>query len=301
MSAELEAMSVTCWGTRGSIPAPGGETVRFGGNTSCVEVRVRGRRLVLDAGTGIRALGRHLARQGSVDLDIFLTHFHSDHIQGFPFFAPLHQGGTVLRIHGALPSGDAVRAALMQSLHPPYFPVPPGDLAARLLITSLQEVPWQDDAIDIATLPVRHPGGAVGYRVRCGGASLAYVPDNELEGGDYAFGADWADRLVEFLADVDLLIHDAMFTDAEYPGRTGWGHSTFAQAVRLAEAAGVARLLLFHHAPDRSDDELARILDAIRAELAGRGVRLRVDAAMEGSTIDLPIGEAAPRRGLLAG
>ena len=283
-----EVLRVTCWGTRGSIPSPGPATARFGGNTPCLEVRdPQGRRYIFDAGTGIRRLGNALAGVDSdLDLDLFLTHFHWDHIQGLPFFAPIHDAGTALRIHGARQEGRDIEAILRGQMSPVHFPVPYETLAAQLRFEHLSGGSWRDGGTEVAAYRVRHPADTYGYRIRAGGASVAYVPDNELVGGDYPVdGPEWYPGFVRFLDGVDVLFHDAMFTDEEYPGVEGWGHSTFRQAVQLAEDAGVARLCFFHHAPDRSDAHLDRIEDDIRADLQRRGSRLRVSAAAEGASL----------------
>lgn len=281
-------LSVTCWGTRGSIPSPGPETARFGGNTSCIEVRTdQGRRFIFDAGTGIRVLGKHLERQAdTVDTDLFLTHFHWDHIQGIPFFTPLHSATTSLRIHAPRQGDLDVETLLRTQMGPVFFPVPYETLAARLSFDHLAEQPWAAHGIEVAAYRLRHPGDTYGYRIRAGTAAVGYVPDNELVGSAYPVdGKAWYHGLVRFLDGVDILFHDAMFTDEEYPGVEGWGHSTFNQAIRLAEEAGVSRLMFFHHSPDRTDDELVRILDHARADVASRGATLALGIAAEGETI----------------
>jgi phosphoribosyl 1,2-cyclic phosphodiesterase len=286
-----DRLLATCWGTRGSIPSPGPATVRFGGNTSCLEVRTGdGRLYVFDAGTGLRILGNRLnGEPGPLELDLFLTHFHWDHIQGLPFFAPLHSPDTVLRIH-APPQGDLdVESLLRAQMGPVYFPVPYETLAADLSFVPLEAQAWRDSGVDVAAYRLRHSAHTVGYRIRSGTASLAYLPDNELEGGTYPVdGPGWYPGLVEFLEGVDLLIHDAMFTAEEYDAVRGWGHSSGEQAVRLAEQAGARRLLLFHHAPERADGELDALLARVRADVQRRGSKLDVGVAAEGEELRVP-------------
>lgn len=280
------ALRAVCWGTRGSIPSPGPTTTRYGGNTSCLEVRAGERLLIFDAGTGIRALGQRLAAgPGPVEADLFLSHFHWDHIQGLPFFAPLYDARTRLRIHGAPQDGVDVRALLAGQMSGTYFPVPHDALAAEMEFCEMGEAPWVEDDVEVASIRVRHPGRTLGFRVRAAGASLAYIPDNELIGASYPVDPDGYAELVAFLDGVDLLIHDAMFTDAEYPTREGWGHSTFRQTVRLAEEAGAGRLVFFHHAPDRGDDELDAIHADLREELGHRGSELETLLAREGAEL----------------
>lgn len=289
------ALRAVCWGVRGSIPSPGPGTVRYGGNTSCLEVRTGdGRRLVFDAGTGIRALSLSLeAAPDPVEADLFLTHFHWDHIQGFPFCGQLYdrERPAKIRVHGPRQGDVAIDRVLAAQMASTYFPVPLDAVSARVEYRHVDEAPWRHAGLEVAALRVRHPGHTCGYRVRFGGASLAYVPDNDLGADDGAAGADYRD-LVRFLRGVDVLYHDSMFTDEEYDRFRGWGHSTYRQAVRLAEDAGVARLHLFHHAPDRTDDALDAVLGGIRGELAARGAPLVVTAAAEGDEIALPAREA---------
>jgi phosphoribosyl 1,2-cyclic phosphodiesterase len=260
--------------------------MRYGGNTSCVEVRsASGRVYVFDAGTGIRGLGRHLSqRAAAVEADLFVTHFHWDHIQGFPFCTPLYDPGSRIRVHGPRQGDVEISRALAGQMSPLYFPIPLEALAARVEFVHVDGGPWKDAEVEVSSMRVRHAEHTCGYRVRAGGASLAYVPDNEL--GE-SFGGEWYERLVAFLDGVDLLFHDAMFADEDYDRFRGWGHSTYGQAIRLAEDAGVRRLALFHHAPDRTDDELDAILDALRADLAARGSSLELIMAAEGEELSV--------------
>jgi phosphoribosyl 1,2-cyclic phosphodiesterase len=286
-SPPIPAIRAICWGTRGSIPTPGRDTAGFGGNTSCLEVVCgEDRRLIFDAGTGIRLLGRKLASEpGATDADLFLTHFHWDHIQGLPFFAPLFDEAYTIRVHAPRQGGVHVKPLFAAQMEPYFFPVPYSALAATIEFEEVEEAPWELNGVRVEQMRVRHAGNTFGYRVGYGDRSIAYVPDNELIGGDYPLGEDWYGRLVAFLRDVDVLFHDAMFTEAEYPGRTGWGHSTFHQAIRLAQDAGVRRLCFFHHAPERSDAELRSILDELRNDLARQGSPLVIDVAAEGHEI----------------
>ena len=286
-------LSATCWGTRGSIPSPGHSTAHFGGNTSCLLVRAGKRRFIFDAGTGIRGLGQQmLDSDDRAEADLFLTHFHWDHIQGIPFFAPLYNPETDIRIHGA-PQGDrSVESIFRAQLKPIYFPIPFEALEASMEFRHIDEGPWQSGDVTVSAMRCRHPANTYGYRIDTNGLSVAYMPDNELIGAEYPVESDWYDRLVEFLGDVDLLFHDAMFTDEEYPAREGWGHSTFTQAVDLAQRAGVRSLRFFHHAPDRSDSELLDILTDLSQRLSAQGSRLELGVSAEGE--ELPVQEQRP-------
>ncbi|MBI4541494.1 MAG: MBL fold metallo-hydrolase [Gemmatimonadetes bacterium] len=287
------SVTVTFWGTRGTVPTPGAGTTRYGGNTACVEVRDKsGNLLILDAGTGIRGLGKALLSRsdaGGVRASILLSHAHWDHIHGLPYFAPLFRKGNVLTVWGPKQGDVAMETILRQLMQPVVFPVPLDALAATLEVQHVNAEPFDTGGCTIRSIRVRHPAVTMGYRLEmAGGVSLAYVTDDELgPAGDYDVGADWRRRFVSFLGDADLLIHDAMYTPEEYDAHAGWGHSTFVEAVELAHEAGVKRLALFHHEPEHSDDDMDVILERARdAARAGRG-RLEVVAAAEGMQIAL--------------
>jgi phosphoribosyl 1,2-cyclic phosphodiesterase len=273
-----------CWGARGSAPSPGPNTVRFGGHTSCLEVRPPGgRHIVLDAGSGIGPLGRHLAATSTTrELDLFLTHFHWDHIQGLPFFDPLYEEPWSIRVHAEPQHGGGVEELLCMQMRAPYFPVGLKQVGARMEYRHLEGQPWQDGGVNITPFRVRHPNHTSAFRITCDGGTVVYMPDNELEGSGYDVDGSWEGDLVEFVSGADALLHNAMFTEAEYASRRGWGHGTFEQAVALAERAGVPRLLLFHHAPYRTDAELEHIVEGLRRDAAARHSRLEIEAAAEG-------------------
>jgi phosphoribosyl 1,2-cyclic phosphodiesterase len=279
-----------CWGARGSIPSPGSGTTRFGGNTSCVELSIRGRRIILDAGSGLRLLGSNLLREsGPVHADIFVTHFHWDHIQGFPFFPPLYDPTSRIRIFGPRQDDVDIRTLFAGQMGPIYFSVPFEAVAADLNFIHMGSKPWDEDGIRVRSMRMRHPSTTLGYRVEWDDRTVCYVPDNELEGGDYPVGDGWREAFVRFLQGTDLLIHDAMFDEEEYPKRVGWGHSTPEQVVRVAREAKVKKLLLFHHSPERTDQTLERTVNRLRRQLEADGVPLQVDAAAEG--VDIVIEE----------
>ena len=284
------------WGTRGSIPSPGPSTVRYGGNTPSVEVRTStGSLVLLDAGTGIRELGRSLisnANGAPITGDIFLTHAHWDHIQGIPFFAPAFQPGNRFTIWGAKSLAASIRRVVRDQMSPVVFPVAFEDLAATFDFRELTDERHASDGFDVRAFPVRHPGGALGYRFAArspesdstdSSTAFVYISDNELRAGDAGAASDrWRARLVEFIRGSRLLIHDATYTDAEYESHRGWGHSTYTDAVTLALDCGVETLVLFHHSPERADDEIDALLEECRSRVEASGHSLRVIAAAEG-------------------
>jgi len=277
-------MRLTYWGTRGSTPSPGEHTVRYGGNTPCVVLEHEGGRLVLDAGSGLRGLGRELVAEpngGSVDL--LLSHVHWDHIQGLPFFAPLYSESFEVRVYGPRPDSTSLEDALERQMAPPYFPLHFSGIARRLRVTEITLEARRIGHFQVRGVLLRHPGRTFGYQVRpaAGGPSVSYMTDNEL-----GSPGDW-DPLVEFLRGTDVLVHDAMFTDAEAQAREGWGHSSIDRVVDLGMAAEVGRVALFHHDPNRGDREMDRLLADARARAAARNSTVVIDAAIEGQSLVL--------------
>ena len=259
-------MHVTLWGTRGSLAAPGPDTARYGGNTSCVEVRgTDGTILVLDAGTGIRLLGASIP--ASVPrVDILLTHLHMDHIQGLGFFRPLYDAGVSVHIWGPASTTLHLRTRLMRYLSPPLFPVHLRDLPCHL---ALHEVPNADIEIGrfrVASALVCHPGPTVGYRIASPEGTLVFLPDHEPALGARVFPLpqEWTSGY-EIAAGADLLIHDAQYGSAQYAEHVGWGHSTIEQAFAFATLAGVRHLVPFHHDPAHNDDDVDRLVTTATA------------------------------------
>lgn len=279
----MPVLTVRFWGVRGSIPTPQEGFLGVGGNTSCVELTAAdGTTLVLDAGTGARALGYALAaRAGGEPLRVHVafSHFHWDHLQGLPFFAPLYGPANEVCFYAAAPVGrpdDSLDRLLRGQMCFPYFPVPFTDLAAATethgLVTGERA---EIGPFGVRPFPVRHPQGAHGFRVEHGGAAVVYATD--YEHGNPAFD----EGLREVARGADVLISDAQYTPDEYPIREGWGHTTWERAAHLASDAGVGRLLLFHHDPSHDDAALARICDQAREIFPA------TDLAVEGLEIDL--------------
>ncbi len=261
MAAKRE-FSARLWGVRGTIPCPGRKTVRYGGNTACVEILCAGRRIILDAGTGLRTLGNAmLVGDQPVVAHILLSHTHVDHITGLPFFRPAYRQGNRFELwNGHLRRQnrdlESVLCSLMDS---PFFPVPLGIMHASMTFHDFDAGvtlhPYDDVAVRTAAL--NHPGGATAYRIEFDGRSICYVTDTEHpERGRDA-------RIVELIAGSEIVIYDATFTDEEYPRFKGWGHSTWQEGVRLCEEAGAGRLVTFHHLPEHDDVELDRIAVAL--------------------------------------
>ena len=281
------------WGTRGSIPSPGSQTVRYGGNTPCVEVRTsEGWLIILDAGTGIRELGRSLigrANGAPIEGDIFLSHGHWDHIQGLPFFAPIFQRGNHFTIWGAQTTEARVERIVRDQMSPVVFPVSFEEIEASIDFRSVLDGPLVGRGYTVSATEVRHPGGAMGYRFADGngrGPALVYISDNELGATEkYDSPGHWRDDLVRFVRDAGVLVHDAMYTREEYDHHRGWGHSTYHDVVALALDANVERLVLFHHSPERADDEVDRRVDECKALVRERGGTTEVLAASEGMTL----------------
>jgi len=287
------AYTVTFWGTRGSIPTPGPNTSRYGGNTPCVAVEGAGGQLVvLDAGTGIRALGLDLVakQNGAAKVEILLSHAHWDHIQGLPHFKPFFSPGNSVRIWGSRQGTMSLEAILRQQMDPAVFPVPLDALSAQLTVQQVDTDTFSIGEFRVRTIKLRHPGTTFGFRLTpaTGGPSMAYVTDNELgSGGHYDVPGSWRPDFVTFLNGVDLLIHDAMYTPDELEQHRGWGHSTYEEAVTLAQDAGAKKLVLFHHEPEHDDKEMDVLLAAARKFAKQRAGTLEVTAAQEGMKVTL--------------
>jgi len=247
---------VRFWGVRGSLPSPSPSTAVYGGNTPCVEMRCGERLLVFDAGSGIAYLGRALIEDPPRRIDIFLSHCHYDHIEGLPFFAPLQKAGFQVHVWSGHLNGRLSTAEMISGyMRQPYFPISPSIFSATMCYNDLVPGDTIDagDGISIDTMTLDHPGGAVAYRVNYAGHSAVYLTDVEHKPGRID------EAIVAFARDADIFIYDGMFCDDEFQAYRGWGHSTWQQGARLADAAGVGEYVVFHHAPERTDAELAEV------------------------------------------
>ena len=255
-------MRVKVWGARGSIPSPGPETVRYGGNTSCVQVTLSdGTDLVLDAGTGIRNLGE-LFDEPRGRINILLTHLHLDHIQGLLFFSPLFQRQAHVTIWGPAGPGGTLQDRISRYLSAPLTPVEVRELPCELDFRDCPATEWDLGPARIRAEAVNHRGPTLGFRITDGDDTLCYIPDHEpaLAGPLDDLAPEWLSGY-SLARDVDLLIHDCQYTDAEYADHVGWGHSALSDALRFARRANAKRTLLFHHDPHHSDDQLDAMLD----------------------------------------
>jgi CheY-like chemotaxis protein len=294
-------MKVRFWGTRGSIATPGPDTIHFGGNTSCVEVTTdSGDMLILDCGTGAARLAAHLMAgyKGPITANVLLGHTHWDHIQGFPFFSPAFIKGNKVAIHGPEGSRGSLHDVLAGQMEFTYFPIELNQLPAAITYHDLTEGVHMIGGVRVIAQYLNHPAMTLGYRVEADGAAVVYLVDHEpFSDGLWRADADAGHiesilhegdrRHAKFMADADLVIHDAQYTPEEYPAKKTWGHSTYDYAVQVAAAAGVRRLALTHHDPSHNDHVVADIEQKARSLALRHGTGLDVFCAYEGCELML--------------
>jgi phosphoribosyl 1,2-cyclic phosphodiesterase/FixJ family two-component response regulator len=291
------------WGVRGSIPTPGPDTVYYGGNTTCVEVRADGQIIILDAGTGLRLLGQQLVAEFNgqpLELTLLLTHTHWDHIQGLPFFVPFYKPQNRLHILGYEGARHGLEAVLAGQMESPFFPIGLREVPANVLIEELKEMNFSIGPVRVQACFANHPGVCVGYRLFTSGGSIAFFPDNEphherpassAAGTADQMAAGFAhsekQKMVEFLRGTDVLIMDSQYDCEEYKHHVGWGHGCVNEVVTLAMEADVKRLFMFHHDPNHSDAKVSQLEAQARQLVAAKHSKLQVEAAREGATFVL--------------
>lgn len=293
-------MHLKFWGTRGSISTPGKQTVRYGGNTPCIEVRLNNNELIiLDAGTGIRNLGEALMEDGSsIKASILISHPHWDHIQGFPFFKPAFISGNEFTIYGGETDKVTLQKMISDQMNKVYFPIQLNELKATLKFRRIGEEDFTVADARVKSIYVNHPSFALGYRISQRGKSIVYISDNEpfdrrvaqsvrnvekmiVDKYSRATG-DPNERIFDFVRNADVLIHDATYTPEEYVDRVGWGHSHYLFTLKVAAEGNVKRLVLFHHDPSHSDEKVDDILRTCKKEIRNRRYKFECMAATEG-------------------
>jgi len=281
---------------RGSIPTPGPTTLEYGGNTSCIEVRAAGQIVILDAGTGLRLLGRELLDEFGerpLNLTLLLTHTHWDHIQGLPFFLPVYRPNNQLRILGYEGARLGLEGVLSSQMESPFFPIGLNEVPANIRIEELKQWEFELGGVRAQACYACHPGACVGYRLDVAGRSIAFFPDDELpDSKDRAScrgPREGEQKLADFVRGVDVLVMDAQYDAEEYERHIGWGHGCVDKVVALAVEARVRRLYLFHHDPDHDDGKITEMVAHARKLAAAQSNTLQVDAAREGLTLELPV------------
>jgi ribonuclease BN (tRNA processing enzyme) len=283
----------TIWGCRGSLASPGASKLKYGGDTSCVEMQLDdGTLIILDAGTGIRELGAKIAGDTN-EVHLLLTHLHMDHVEGFPFFSLLWTPGADVHVWGPPSPMLSLKERLARYMSPPLFPIDVHDVPSSCGFHDLPTEPWTIGSATVTAIPIEHPGPTVGFRIEENGRTFAYMPDHEpaILSDFRNESPDWIDGFA--IADgADVLLHDAQYTPEEYETRRGWGHSSYVDAVAYAQVAGAKKLVLFHHDPGHSDTALEDMEAAAKALWNGSGTPPILAAAE--MTMDLSAPAVAP-------
>lgn len=286
-----DRIELTFWGVHGTLPAPGKQTTKYGGNTSCVSLEfAKGSLFIFDAGTGIKALSDYLVAENRplVGAKIFISHPHWDHINAIPFFVPLYTQGNEIEIFGPSHGDTSMRELISGQMDGVYFPINIKEFSAMVTFRDLKEEEFEINGIKVKTMLLNHPGHCLGYRVEYKDKSVCYVTDNELyPKSNQFYNKFYLDQLVDFVAGTDILITDCTYTDKEYEAKIGWGHSAVSQVVDLAVHAKVKTLYLFHHDPDQKDADIDAKLKTARAMLKKRKTSTRCEAPREKQVIQL--------------
>jgi len=278
-------MKITFWGTRGSTPVPGKDTIIYGGNTTCLEIDLEGgKKVIVDAGTGIRALGNKLeSSHDAKELHLLITHIHWDHVFGFPFFIPIYNSSTRILVDGYSQCMKGLRYSFDNKMGDGFFPIRFEELDADIqFIDKLSQGYLEIDGAVIDAVPLRHPQGGLGFRFREGNKTLVFLTDNELSSDKESL-----DRYAMFCKEADVLIHDSHYTPDEISKHRGWGHSDYLSAIDLALKAQVKKLVLFHHAPERKDSDMIKMVIHCQDLIKDKDGALQIEAAKENSSFEL--------------
>jgi phosphoribosyl 1,2-cyclic phosphodiesterase len=279
-------MKIKFWGARGSIPVSGRQYLKYGGSTTCVEIRSeQGDVIIVDAGSGIRLAGNRIMAEGITDLNFIFTHSHWDHILGFPFFKPLYSSQTRIKMFGCPFAQQSVKKMIASTMEPPHFPVKYDDINARIEYGGACTSSFRISTINVTPIVLSHPNRGIGYKFEERGKTFVFLTDNEL--GYVHPGGLGFDAYLDFCSGADLLVHDAEFVEQEYQEVKTWGHSTCEDAVRLALGAGVKTLALWHHNQDRTDSEIDEIVRRCRQTISETGSKMECFTAEEEQDISL--------------
>ena len=282
----MKDIYIDFWGVRGSVPSPGPETIRYGGNTSCISITVENKILILDAGTGIRNLGSSMIEQSDLKIFVIITHTHWDHIQGFPFFTPIYQPNRPVYMFPTLHKKNLVLSSLIDQMDGAHFPLTPDQVPSNF--NFITEDPLEflaKNGFHMELVPMNHPGGAFGYKIKFDDTVICYFTDNEID-PPYPKSIE-LNELTEQCKNADVLIHDAQYTEDDMPFKHGWGHSLISQVTDLGKTANVKNLVYFHHDPDRTDDELDAQLEKASKTLEENDSSVKPYFAYEGLKLTL--------------
>ncbi|QWR78285.1 MBL fold metallo-hydrolase [Candidatus Magnetomonas plexicatena] len=279
-------MLIRCWGSRGSIPVSGKEYLKYGGDTTCIEIMTEsGDRLIIDTGSGIRELGKKLIEENQTRFHIFFTHFHWDHIMGFPFFRPIYKEGTQIDFYGCVFTHETIEEMISKTMVSPNFPVNFNEVKAEFKYTDLCSGTFQINSMTVTPIHLSHPNQGLGYKFQENGKTFVFITDNELR-YKHPGGLDYTDY-VEFSKGADLLYHDSEYTEEEYPEKITWGHSIYTDSLKLALEADVKTFGLFHHNQNRTDDEIDAMVENCRTQIKSNNVSTTCFAVEKGSVVEL--------------
>ena len=282
----MKNIHVDFWGVRGSVPSPGPTTARYGGNTSCVSITIDNKILILDAGTGIRNLGSAIIGQPELEIFVVVTHSHWDHIQGFPFFTPIYQPDRPVHMFPTLHKKNVVLSSLIDQMDGAHFPITPDQVPSNFNFVTENPLEFlESNGFHMELVPMNHPGKAFGYKIKIDDKIICYFTDNEID-PPYEKSIE-LDVLTEHCKNVDILIHDAQYIEADMPLKHGWGHSLISQVTKLGESAEVKNLVYYHHDPERSDDDIDAELEIASKTLKGNGSSVHPYFAYEGLKLSI--------------